>query len=225
MKIKKIILIVLFLFVIVSCKHNSESLVSRVIVKSKNGSDIEFNVYPENSLGLIANGAVTWIVDEENNVFPLDFSNDKQCFTGIINSTSEKYTVNIKSNLIKNVLSIDVPHTILKEKLIITSFTDSSGNNMLSADSCDYKSQIQLSWNNIGNEIVYGIEISTGANIIYEKSTNELSIIIPNNILQEKCTYYVKITGQKIYGDITFCKNDYYSVSETSSSSVMFYTH
>ena len=46
MKIKKIILIVLFLFVIVSCKHNSESLVSRVIVKSKNGSDIEFNVYP-----------------------------------------------------------------------------------------------------------------------------------------------------------------------------------
>lgn len=211
--------------VLFSCKNNSSAGISvRTSAKSKSNSEIEFCVYPENEYGMIANGAAVCVVDESNITTPLTFSNEAQCFTGYLSSTGSTFTVKVKSNLSDEIITQKVPHTVLTEKPVISTFTDSDGNNLLSADSANASKEIQLSWKSYGDDVVYRILITTNASTVYSKSTKELSLVIPAGTLSPNTTYYAKITAQKIFGDATFMESDYYSVSEYSGSSVMFST-
>lgn len=228
---KKILLtsltLIIQLFIFSSCNFlQKEQIRVRACATSKNGSELQFTVYPENSSGNIINGAIIIVRDETNIVTHLTFDNSSQSYIGSVpnNENSEmKFFVEVDSILSNEIITIEIPHLKLTSKPILTDFSDSEGNSVLSAETLNSDKDILIAWESLGENIVYTVSINTSANTIWTKSTNANSVSIPAKTLNNGI-YFLKISAQKIYGDPLFRDTNYYSVSEISGSNFSFST-
>jgi len=228
-KLLKFLFISISVLILVSCngtpaEEDIKGLTVKVSAVSKNNGNIQFNVYPENKYGMIANGASVGVIDSNNTFTSLPFNSTSQCFTDTVDSTSSEFTIKVKSALSDEIVSVTVPHKKLEEKPVVTSFSDLSGNDMLAADKINSTEDVVLAWEDMGENVTYIITVMTSAVTVFVKSTNALTIEIPAGTLSPSTMYYLKITAQRIVGDPIFETADYYSVSEYVGSSISFNT-
>jgi hypothetical protein len=224
MKERLILFLIGTLFFLLSCTTEKEKLDVRVTATSNSDGFIEFRVYPENEFGNIVTGASVSVREMNNAVTYLDFSNNNQCYLGFVESSDKEFTVRVKSILFDKTQEYKIPHYSFTEKPVILQFSDSTGNNVLSGDILNSSKEIQVSWKNLGENVVYSVNIKTSLNNVYSSSTEARTVNIPPNTLNQNSTYFITLTAQRIFGDVDFEKEKYYSVSKTSGSSVAFYT-
>ncbi len=224
---KKGFIFIIVLIILTSCKFDKEeeNFKIRVSAISENSSDITFKVYPENAQGNIVSGAVVTVTDSLNIVHLLPFSFSNQVYSETIENTSNsEFTIQVASNCISQRRTIKIPHQTLTQKPSISIFNDSDGNSALSGKELKSNQEIQLAWNNLGENIVYNVSIKSTLKTVFTKSTEVPFIIIPENTLESNKNYTVFIKAQKINGDPFFLKYDYYSVSSITSSGITFFT-
>ena len=110
----------------------------------------------------------------------------------------------------------------LDSKPVVTNFSDSGGNNVLSGKSLINTNEIQISWDSVkADNVVYQVIIRNSLSAKWLASVKSNYVIIPVNSL-EPGTYYLTINAQNIYGDVLFETYNYYSVSNCSSASISF---
>ena len=135
---------------------------------------------------------------------------------------NDNYEIKVKSNIIGDTYKIIVPHFRLDSKPVVTNFSDSEGNNVLSGKSLINTNEIQISWDSIkADNVVYQVIIRNSLSVKWLASVKSNYVIIPANSL-ESGTYYLTINAQNIYGDVLFETYNYYSVSNCSSASISF---
>ena len=152
----------------------------------------------------------------------LDFDNSIQAYSGTIAGLQQdKYSIIVKSNLLQDSYTLEVPHTRINTKPVLISFTDASGNDVLKGNSLTGSKKIQLIWNGSGDNVNYQVIIKDTVSTKWTASTDNCNITIPENALSNG-TYYLMINAQKSYGDLYYETKPYFSVSNISSSSVSF---
>ena len=229
LNVKKILYSMLVsLILLSSCKNiqNSENdshLNARVKITSEYNKNIEFNVYLENESGQSVNCAVVSVKSSSGVSLILEFDNNIQCYKGSMNGIdNDNYEIKVKSNIIGDTYKIIVPHSRLDSKPVVTNFSDSGGNNVLSGKSLINTNEIQISWDSIkADNVVYQVIIRNSLSVKWLASVKSNYVIIPANSL-ESGTYYLTINAQNIYGDVLFETYNYYSVSNCSSASISF---
>lgn len=223
-----IALTIITIFLFISCSQNKEqNIKARVSFLSSNGSTIFVTVVPENTFsGDVVTGALVLVTDSTNSVTTLDFDYQKQNYSGVLENSlnSDEYKVIIKSQICDDKI-INVNHVKLQIKPSLTIFEDSSGNSVLKGKDLDCDLPIQIAWSSLGTNVVYRVEIQNGMNTVFSKSTQATTMVIPENILEEKSSYYLTITAHQSYGDIYFQKDEYYSSSSIKSSGFSFYAN
>ena len=76
----------------------------------------------------------------------MEFDNNIQCYKGSMNGIdNDNYEIKVKSNIIGDTYKIIVPHFRLDSKPVVTNFSDSEGNNVLSGKSLINTNEIQIS--------------------------------------------------------------------------------
>lgn len=219
----KNILIFLFSILFFGCKIEQDMLHVRVKAISTNTDDeIEFCVYPETMDGVIATGASVCVVNESNVVKYLDYDSKTQCFKGYVQNTGCNYNVVVKSMLYPYRIDVDVVHRKLNTKLELMFFRDESGNSALSLDRMNSFEKLQLSWNSLGDDIVYNVEIRSDSEIYFSNNTYASFIEIQNDVLPKNKTLFLTIKAQSVNGDCFFESSNYYSSSVNKSSSFCF---
>ena len=165
-----------------SCSEdNFRSSNIRTLILSKDGSTPSIKVYLENTDGSIINGAVIIAENTSSIMTTLDFSNENQYYSGALSSNEdETYTLTIKSNAFNEINKIQVPHTVLTEKPVISTFTDSQGNNALAGESLSKSYPIQISWNMTGSDVCYQISVKTSFSTLWTASTFAPTVSIPS---------------------------------------------
>lgn len=197
----------------------------RICAESHNGSDISFKVFPENSDGNIANGAVVYVQNADNIITYLTFNNNCQYYDGIAPAClSGEYKVIVHSKALDTYYETNIINKVLTEKIVFSSFYDSQGNSVLSGDSIQCNEAVQIAWNSAGDDIVYQVQVTTAAHHIWQASTAAPNIVIPQGVLTDSTIYYFQISAQSITGDPTFLNTNYYSVSSIQSPAMSFYT-
>lgn len=221
-KILESLVAVLFFLIIFSCSANVESLTVRANVKSETGKDVYFKVFLENMAGQSVNGAFVAATSSSGILELLEFENENQCYSGSLNgSENDIYTITIKSNLVKEPYILEVPHTRLTSKPVISIFSDSQGNNVLKGNSLKNGKEIQLAWTDLGENITYQVIVKDALNTKWSSSVKNCNVIIPSMALKSG-SYYLVVNAQKSYGDIFYDEEDFYSVSNISSSTISF---
>lgn len=228
MKINKILLLssLLLVPIILSCSQNEDSpqIKLRASLLSSSGGDITAYAFPENSeTGNIVTGAVVLIYNSANEVTELSFDNSSQCYKATLSDTLEydTYTVVASSSLCNDV-AIAMPHKKLSEKPVASVFEDSDGNSVLKGNELDSALPIQISWNRLGDNVVYKVAIQSGLATAYVKSTQAPNITVPAGVLKTGGSYYMSVTAQCIKGDPYFKSEPYYSASSIKSAGVSF---
>jgi len=223
--IKKEIVLIIFILLITSCKtsiDNSGNVKIRINAKSEYSKDIDFQVFIENEYGNSVNGALVLAQSESGITELFSFDNSSQSYTGSINGIEDDYyNIIVKSNSLLNFYSKKIPHTRLNKKTAVTFFSDSDGNSVLSGNLLKKNLPIQIAWNSLGQNVNYQVLVKNALNTKWTASINNCNIIIPANTL-DAGNYYLYINAQKSYGDLFFETENYYSVSNISSSAITF---
>lgn len=222
---KKSLYILLIVFLISSCsffKTDDINLKIRASFSSEGNGAVTVFVWPENKEGNIVTGAVVTVTDSSNQVWHCEFNNSKQVYSTEIESSSESFKIRVVSNLLDEPFEKIYPHKIFSEKPVLKSFTDESGNNVLSGKSLSPGEKILIAWNDLGTDIVYQVQVRSAASVKWSSSCSLPSIEVPADVLTEG-TYYLQIIAQWISGDAVYEKEDYYSLSAVTSSSLSFF--
>ena len=220
----KAFLILSVLFLLISCNENKDKIKIRISAVSNESDSILFSVFPENEFGQIINGAVVFVKYSSNCITFLSYNSKTCCYEGEIIPYDDSYIVTVNSNAISEIKKITIKHSVLKEKPFITFFSDSSGNSVLKGNSLDPTKEIQLCWKDLGENIIYTVSINSSTQICFQQSLYEDNIIIPPETIPESGKLFVIISAQRIFGDCTFQTCNYYSISSSKISSVMFNT-
>jgi hypothetical protein len=224
--VKKLNLICIagFILFFTACSRDEDKLNVRITATSKNAGDIEFSVVLENACGNVINGASVFVRDCENIITHLIFDNESQSYKGELSSTGNLFAVEVRSLLLENRKQIEIPHKVLFEKPAINIFSDSEGNSVMEGNTLDSNKEISLSWKKIDDDVVYTLVLRNAGQILFCKSTQSNSMVLPAKSLPENSLLFANVSCQKNYGDITYSKCDYYSVSIIESSSISFNT-
>lgn len=225
MKALKIFSCFVLSVLLISCSNNNlpkDSFSIRVLIKSEPTKDVSIKVILENESGQVINGALVMAESQTGIVSILDFDNSIQAYSGTIAGLQQdKYSIIVKSNLLQDSYTLEVPHTRINTKPVLISFTDASGNDVLKGNSLTGSKKIQLIWNGSGDNVNYQVIIKDTVSTKWTASTDNCNITIPENALSNG-TYYLMINAQKSYGDLYYETKPYFSVSNISSSSVSF---
>ena len=209
----------------ISCKHSSNDWKGdiRIELISSEGGNVSISVHIEGETGNLINGAFVSIANSDKTNTILQFNNERNCYYGLLgNSKNDKYIVTIKSVLFGE-RQFEIPHCILREPPVLETFCDSTGNSYFLGNSLDSQNCIRLSWNSSVDDCIYKIIIKNSADIIYESTTNNTTLMLPEKSLSNTSNlYYLKIQQQKVFGDLMFEKEKYYSVSIISSDNYIF---
>lgn len=87
---EKKILFLVTVILFTSCNTSLNKINVRISATSESNGEISFCVFPENEFGNIINGASISVNDGNNSITFLNFSNESQCYKGIINSISNE---------------------------------------------------------------------------------------------------------------------------------------
>lgn len=220
---KSIFFLVMFLFLACSnMTDNMGKLSVRVNIMSEYSKDVSFKVYLENNSGQAVNAAVVLVTNKNGITEILDFDNTMQCYTGTMNGIEEDvYEITVNSNLLDKPYIVSVPHTRLINKPVFSSISDSQGNNVLRGEALNKDKKIQISWIPLKEGVTYQVIVKNALNIKWMDSVSSSTVVIPENVLA-KGSYYIFINAQESFGDIFYSTNNYYSVSNISSSTVSF---
>lgn len=195
----------------------------RAILESEGSSSVDFRIYVEGSDGNALTGSVVLVSDSISRVTNLEFDPDTYCYTGSANiSPDGMFNIRVDSNAVDGAQTITVPHTVLSLKPVVTTFQDADGNSVLSGQSLISASPIQIAWKSAGTGVVYQVTIKTALSTVYAVSTGACNISIGASKIPAGTDYYLDIVAQKIYGDLYFITDNYYSVSVIRSASVYF---
>ncbi len=220
-----LMLLIPLVFFLVSCSGGyieSSKVSVRVSIKSDIYKDVNFRVYIENGMGQAVNGAVVLAKNRAGVVAFLEFDNSAQCYVGTMNGVDDDvYTLSVKSNAMENIYTMQVPHTRLFDKPKVKSFMDSDGNDVMKGCSLKKSNRIQIVWEPSGKDVSYQVIVKNATSTKWTASVNGCSVTVPANVL-DGGTYYLCINAQKSYGDMYYQSEDFYSVSNISSSSVSF---
>ncbi len=228
MKISIIIISAVMLFT-AGCENSSmtsdpnRDIEVRAVLESEVSNTGDLYVYVEGADGNELTGAVVLVSDSQNRVKKLSFNPDEYCYNSPIPLASDgTYTIRVDSQAADEAVILEVPHTILNVKPVLTSFQDADGNSVLSGQDLASNSEFQTAWNSTGSGVVYQVSIKTALRTIYSVSTEACNIIIPASTIPAGTNYYFDIVAQKIYGDPFFITDNFYSVSVIRSASVAF---
>lgn len=163
MKKQLLLLNLILTTILCSCSSNNEpSIRIRASAESTAGSNIEFAVVPENSYGEVINGAIVIVRNSKNVINYLNFNQTKQNYSGFFeDDNSEIYTIEVDTNYDDKIHKIEIPHSVLNKKPVITAFSDSSGNSVIDGDSLNPSKEIQIACKSLGENLVYQIAIRT----------------------------------------------------------------
>lgn len=228
MKNKVSIFLLFFVFLIFSCKSQTEEKVINEKISVKTGTDnvSEIKVILEGKDGNCVDGAFVAIKSSENDYSVIDYDGTQHCYYSNIEIVTENEILFvIDSVLLPERNEVSVPYTKLSEKPVITVFSDEEGNSILKGQHVKSSSELQLSWNYPIEDCVYKVSISSSAEVVYAVSTKSMTVYIPEGTLQPNKIYFAKIQVQKSSGDITFEKEGYYSVCVKDSENIQFSTN
>lgn len=195
----------------------------RTIVESSGNSDVEVQVFLENSDGNAVSGALVQVRTAVNNVTRLPFDTEKNCYTAFVPPSQEgQIHINVRSALLGSEQAFSIPHTEIQKTPAVTVLQDALGNSMLNGQKLNAREEIQVGWDSVLDGAIYLVRVKTALDPLYSVSTESTQVIIPANTLEAGQNYFVQIEAQKIFGDPLFATAGYYSVSIQSGSNMGF---
>ncbi len=223
-KVFTLLIFLLSLFCCLSCKQADDfydfSMYATVL--SKNNGQTIVKAYPVNKFGQILNGVSVIVKNKNNSIVILEFDNENQCYSSIIEPIDSDilniYAKNIYTN---DTCLLSIPFEKITKEPTIKNICDESGNNAFQGDKLDSEKKLYVNWDSLGEDVSYQIIVKKNNTIIFQKTINDSFLEIPP--LESKGTYYIYIKAQKSFGDIYYESEKYYSCSESNSSSIMFY--
>jgi hypothetical protein len=209
--------------IIVESNPESKLREPRISLNSASGGMVEFTVQLEAGNGNAVTGANVIVRDIINRTQVLRFNAENHCYTGTMENLPGvvMYTVEINSAIIDKKISVNVPCIQFAAKPVINILRDEDGNSVLSGDNLNGAKTIQAAWTSCGEGAVYQVSIRTSLVSVYAKTTEDLTISIPENTLSA-ANYTISIQAQKIYGDPLYHDMNYCSVSSISSTDIGF---
>lgn len=212
----------IFLF---GCTTQPNTLKIRVSIESSNIGYATVKVYPENDYGEIVSGAVVIVRDENNVITNLEYHEDSKLYLGTINCYENNvYSVEVESNYDKQIHIIKVPHKSFVDKPVFTTICDETGSSSLKGQSLNPQKSILLNWSDLGEGVVYQVNVKNNTQTFLQKGSEINSFVIPENTLKESSVYYISVTAQYLSGDILYRNEKYYSASFIQSSIFTIYT-
>lgn len=214
------------LFLIISCKtnvdENDDISIHANILTNSNGVTV-IKVYPVDCHGQIVGGVSVLAKNVENVVSILDFDNQNQVFyTNVDALDTDNFTIIVKNLYNNQKYTMNVPHKKITTAPSVETFMDETGNNVLNGNSLKKNKKINIAWDSTGDDIVYQVIIKTATSIKWMTTTSNCFVQIPELTFLQG-SYYLCIKAQKSFGDIFYETENYYSLAEKTSSSLMFY--
>ena len=225
------LIVIILCFTFSSCSNSSEIQLPtkanvRITLTSPVNDKVEAKVYIEGYDGTIVNGAVVSAKDSSHTVTLLYYNTQEGCYYSLLNKPSTgTYTFTVNSILFDAPKVYTIPHTYLENTLDIKSIemANKIGESYQNYDAFDTSYPIRITWPSTIEGCIYKITIRTPSTVLYETSTNNKTIELPANTIPANTNYvYLQIQQQKIYGDIQFQDENYYSVSVYSTGSISF---
>jgi hypothetical protein len=201
-----------------------DDIAVRTVIESEESSTADIRVYVEGSDGNALTGSVVLLRDSQNRVKNLEFDPYKYCYTGSAAIPGDGlFFVKVRSLAMEYAREFTVPHVILSEKPVVSTFQDADGSSVLSGQGLSSVKEIMVAWNSAGSgSIVYQVSVKTALHTLYSVSTSANNISIPASTLPAGNNYMFVIVAQKIFGDPFFEISDYYSVSVIRGAMVSF---
>jgi hypothetical protein len=211
----------------VSCRHNAGAalagLAARVSVESEKTDTADIRVYLEGNDGNLVTGALVIVKSEQNTALKLDFDYTEGVYADSYPIPPDgRLYIEIRSALLNEPMKLSILHKPVLVRPAVQTLQDESGKSALYGQSLQYDLVKQLGWNNCGDGIAYQVIIKDAFGIVYEKTTEALTIDIPAKSIPPGTGYTVQIIAQKINGDPFFITNNYYSAAVNKGSLVSF---
>lgn len=220
-----ILMIILLCIILVACKDSVNNWDGNIRIEllSSESRNVSISIIIESESGNSIDGALVYVNNGDNSNVIIKFDNNKKCYYGLLeNPKNENFFVSIKSTLFGKRTFV-IPHYELLKPPVLEVFCDSDGNSYFLGNALNIQKDIRISWNSDIDDCIFKVIIRNATDTIFESSTNNTTIEIPANTLNnDSQIYYLKIQQQKIYGDLLFEKQQYYSVSIISTDNYIF---
>lgn len=204
-----------------SCEFTS-NLSIRVVFEHNYGGSLLIEVLVENYQGFSLNGADVIVIDSNNQASLLEYDSTICRYVTTLSSPAEgPYYIQVRSSVINEDYSIEIPFIPIEEKPVISDIGDSSGQSTISGDSLDSTKSILVTLASDIEDVIYILYIYNSESLIYSTSSIDSNISIPEGTLSTD-SYSAVIEVQSLYGDPLLTEYNYYSVSSSVSSIFLF---
>ncbi|QEN03535.1 hypothetical protein EW093_02075 [Thiospirochaeta perfilievii] len=229
-KILNNLLIILIPTLLLSCEmidrqnsSNNNVLNIKIVIEGSSSSNSKAKVFLEGSDGNLVTGSNVIILNDTGVASLLTFNFEEGSYYGEIPvSASGAYEIRVKSALIEETLISDVQYHGLSKKAEINMLQDDNSLSALEGNTLSSEDKIHMGWSEVLGASIYQVKVYRDGNLIYTKSSSDLTCIIDGGTLQEGSDYYCKVDAQYISGDPLFVSSFYYSFSESLGSSLYF---
>jgi hypothetical protein len=226
----KYFVLFLVLAIYVSCSLTEDAsekdgvLNLKISLESIQNQESTAKVFLQGADGDQVTGSTVIIVNNQGVVNLLPFSFNQGCYSGDIPlSTDGEYTIMVDSLLVQEPLMQEVQHPILTDSPDILVLENPLGESALQGETLLLEQGLQIGWSAVENATVYQVALYYQGTICHIGSVSGTALTLTADDLSGAGMFSCCVKAQYIGGDGLLLSENYYSYSEASGPSIVFY--